>query len=134
MMDLSSVNYGAVLVAGVAAMVIGYLWYGPLFGSMWAKLSKMDMKGPKPNMAMQYGWMYIAAAVTAYVLAHFIELAGVTTISELWTPVFWIWLGFFAAGSAGRYLFPSKPFSLFAIDTIYHLVVLFVMGAILISM
>ncbi len=28
------VNLAAVLVAAVASMVIGFLWYGPLFGMM----------------------------------------------------------------------------------------------------
>lgn len=32
------VNYLAILVAAVLSMVLGFLWYGPLFGKEWTKL------------------------------------------------------------------------------------------------
>jgi hypothetical protein len=31
------VNYWAVLVCGIAAMAVGGLWYGALFGRTWAR-------------------------------------------------------------------------------------------------
>ena len=38
------INYIAVVGAAVAAMVIGFLWYGPLFGKQWTKLMNFDKK------------------------------------------------------------------------------------------
>ena len=32
-----SINYLAVLVSAVSAMVLGFLWFGPLFGKEWSK-------------------------------------------------------------------------------------------------
>ena len=29
------INYGAVVGAAVASMILGSLWYGPLFGKPW---------------------------------------------------------------------------------------------------
>ena len=29
------VNYLAVLIAGIVPMIVGAIWYGPLFGKRW---------------------------------------------------------------------------------------------------
>ena len=43
MLDLSGLNWLAILVATVAAFVLGGLWYGPLFGKAWmAALGKTE--------------------------------------------------------------------------------------------
>ncbi|MFN3694309.1 MAG: DUF1761 domain-containing protein, partial [Ignavibacterium sp.] len=36
-MNPVSINYLAVLVCGIISMVIGSLWYGPLFSKLWMK-------------------------------------------------------------------------------------------------
>src|SRR5216117_550063 len=36
-------NWVAIIVATVAAMVIGFLWYGPVFGKSWMTLSGRGM-------------------------------------------------------------------------------------------
>ena len=62
------INYWAVLGAAVAMMVIGALWYGPIFGRVWMKLmgydrqSMKDMK-LKPPAAMSL--MFLAALLSA---------------------------------------------------------------------
>ena len=38
------INYLAVLGAAAASIVLGFLWYGPLFGNQWAALMKFDKK------------------------------------------------------------------------------------------
>lgn len=66
-----SVSWLAILLATLAAMVIGWVWYGPLFGKQWRKsagLKKKDMKGS--------WWPIVAMAglslAQAIILAHFI--------------------------------------------------------------
>ncbi|HYU64967.1 MAG TPA: DUF1761 domain-containing protein, partial [Candidatus Paceibacterota bacterium] len=68
-----TLNYWAILVAAVAQMVIGALWYGPLFGKMWMHLTHRtmdDMKGQSAGSAYAMG--FVVALVSAYVLAHFV--------------------------------------------------------------
>ena len=37
------INYLAVILATIAAVVVGFVWYSPaLFGNQWAKLRGMD--------------------------------------------------------------------------------------------
>ncbi len=38
------VNYVAVVVAALANMVIGYVWFGPLFGKMYMRLQGMTQE------------------------------------------------------------------------------------------
>ena len=44
------VNYLAVLVSAIAMIVLGFIWYGPLFGKIWTKemgWTKADMEEAK---------------------------------------------------------------------------------------
>lgn len=52
-----------------------------------------------------------------------------TTIGSGARAGLWMWFGFIMAGGAFRYIFPFKPFRLFALDNAYQLVVFVVLGA-----
>ena len=129
------VNYVAVLIAGVSAMVTGSIWYGPLFGKTWIKLtgiSKGDMKNSE--MPKQYGLMFLGALVQSYVLSHFIHYAGaVGPILGAKTGLF-VAVGFVGASTLGNYIFAKRPMTLFYIDAGYALVNLGIMGAIIASL
>ena len=129
------VNYLAVILAAVAAMVVGSLWYGPLFGNAWMKLvgiSKADIN--KKEMPKLYGIMFIGALVEAYVLSHFIHYAGAYTLILGAKTGLWAWLGFVATTMVGNYMFAKRPMNLYYIDASYALVNLVIMGAIIASM
>lgn len=129
------VNYVAILVCGVAAMIIGSVWYGPLFGKTWTKLvglTKEDFEKGKKTMPQTYGMMFAAALVTSFVLAVIIESVGVVPgpITGM-MGAFWVWLGFVAAIKLSDVLFEKKPLKLYFIEIGYYFVFLMVAGAIL---
>ncbi|OGG07451.1 hypothetical protein A2872_02510 [Candidatus Gottesmanbacteria bacterium RIFCSPHIGHO2_01_FULL_42_12] len=132
------VNYPAVLLSAVAGMVIGFLWYGPLFGKQWMKLTEMkpDKKMVADNqMTTTYTLMFGSLLVMAYVLAHFVWYAapGSLTLFIAVKTAVWAWLGFVATYALTKFLFnPNKrpPLMLLAIDTGYYLATLMVMGLI----
>ena len=132
MLYLGTVNLIAVLGAAVAAMVIGSLWYGPLFGRHWMRLmgfSKKDMQNAKQKgIGKLYLINFLAGIVTAYVLAVLVEGA---TISAALMTGFWIWLGFFAAVMVGTILWEGKPLSLYFLNVFYWLVNVEAMAVIL---
>lgn len=135
------VNLFVVLIAAVASMGLGYLWYGPLFGKLWMK--EMSMKGSdmskaaKHGMAKSYGVMFVGSLVMAYVLAHAIVFAAtylkMTGISAGLMSGFWNWLGFIAPVTLGSVLWEGKSFKLWLINSGYWLVTLLTMGVILTS-
>lgn len=131
-----TVNYFAVLVAAVANMAIGALWYSPLlFGKLWmtfsglseGRLAELKARG----MGRLYGVNSIAALVMAFVLAHFVEIWGVFDMAGAAELAFWTWLGFIATIMLGSVLWEGKPILLYIINISYYLVSLFVMTGIL---
>ena len=130
---MAVINYLAVLVAAIASMALGMLWYGPLFGKLWMKLSGITPQSMKkmkltPKAAMTLG--FIGTLVTAYVLSHFVDLLSVTTWSGAAQFAFWAWLGLVAPVQLGAYLWEGKPFKLFVLNTVYNLLVLIVITGI----
>lgn len=124
------VNYVAVVLSAIFAMVVGYIWYGPLFGQTWMKLvgiSKESLK--KKKMLTPYGVMFAGALVEAYILSIFIHYSGAYTIINGAKTGLWAWLGFVAPVMLGNYMFSKKPLKLFKIDAGYGLVSLLLMGA-----
>lgn len=134
---LVPINYLAVLLCAISNMIIGSLWYGPLFGKAWTKLvgfNQEKMENAKKDMSTSYGGMFLSSLVMAYVLAHFIWYAApgsLTLFISIKTAV-WAWLGFVGTVSLSKFLFSpdKKSVNLLFIETGYHLVALIVMGLI----
>ena len=134
------VNYLAVLVAAVANMGIGFLWYGPLFGKMWTELMGWGAMTPERIADRQkkarpaYAISFVSALVMAYVLLHVIFFANAYAPSGLQSGLsggFWMWLGFVAPVTVGSVLWDGKPWKLWVINAGYYLVALLIMGTIL---
>jgi sterol desaturase/sphingolipid hydroxylase (fatty acid hydroxylase superfamily) len=130
------VNYVAVIVAAVVSMVIGFFWYSEsLFGKHWMKYMKFTKKDV--NKAKEKGMgktmltMFITTLIMAYILAHFIKILGIDTMSGGVQVAFWIWLGFLATTQLGAVLWENKPLGLYYINTGHSLVSMVIMGAIL---
>ena len=72
------VNLPAVLVAAVIPMIVGALWYGPLFGKRWLALMETTEEeiAKDFNPWKTYGVSFLLALVTAYVLAQLLSMPG----------------------------------------------------------
>ena len=63
----------AILTAAVVNFIVGFIWYGPLFGKTWMKVvgitkkeaEKMHKKGMKVNMLKEF----VLGLITVYILA-----------------------------------------------------------------
>lgn len=123
-------NYLAILVAAIANMVIGFLWYGPIFGKKWMALSGMTEEQMKSvNPGPLYVQSFVMTLLTYFVLARFV--AGAVTPIEGIKVAFLIWLGFVMTVQFTASLFSTKPRALFYLDTGYQLTTYIVAGAIL---
>lgn len=130
------VNVGSSLLIALILFVLGFLWYGPLFGNLWIKLSKMPavevakakkkgMKGMWKSMVLNF----LGNFVMVYVLAGFISILGITSPMQGAIIGFWVWLGFFACTTLlGSVLWDNKPWGLFALNGLYWLVCLKLAG------
>jgi len=135
-----AVSWGAIVLCGVAAMVLGSIWYSPMtpIGRAWIKESghtKESMeKAMKQGMAWRYVLAFVGSLVTAYVISHFADYLVVKNLNDGMTMVFWLWLGIAVPILLGDVLWDNKTWKLFAINAGYQLVLLLVMGSIIASM
>ena len=42
-MEFAQVNWIAIVIVAVFNMILGTLWYGPLFGKLWMRIIGVDM-------------------------------------------------------------------------------------------
>ncbi len=133
------INYAAVIVAGVVNMVLGFIWYGPLFGKQWAEMmgftaERME-KTKSADMNKSYAIMMAGSFIMAYILAHFFVFASTYTftfgLSAGLMVGLWSWLGFIAPVTVGSVLWEGKPWKLWLINSGYYLVGLLLMGMVL---
>lgn len=135
-MDIS-INYLAILGAGMSSMIIGALWYSPyLFGNIWRKLSGMTDEKIEQAKSQSTGKLYainfIATLIMSFVLAHFAKIWEAESIYDSWRLAFLLWLGFIVTTALGSVLWEKKPVRLYLINVAYYLIALFVMAIILV--
>lgn len=71
-MDISNINFLAVTAAALSTFVVGWLWYGPLFGRAWMSavgLSTEDLK--EGSMIRLFGLAFVFELIMAINLALF---------------------------------------------------------------
>ncbi len=131
-----SVNFLAIAVATIAAMIIGWLWYEKLFAEKWSKLMKLNKKKAKESKKKSTFIMLILAIVQAFILSHFIVYAsyfypdmsgvGIGVITGFWT-----FIGFAFPYVVASNMYAKRPDELTKIEAGNQLVTFLVMGAIL---
>ncbi|OGE86018.1 MAG: hypothetical protein A3J48_03225 [Candidatus Doudnabacteria bacterium RIFCSPHIGHO2_02_FULL_46_11] len=133
---MNDVNLLAVLVAAVASMIIGSIWYGPLFGKQFIQAMGMDKWSPekqaaeKKKMGMTYALQFVGSLVMFYVLAGFIGRMGDLTLNEGVITALWVWIGFAVPFKLAEEIWGGNM-KLFWIGIGSHLVTLLAAGAII---
>lgn len=130
-MDLSNINYLAVLVAAVSFFVIGGLWYSPLlFSEVWLKEANLSREVlRKANPLAVFGFSFILSLIISFNLAAFLGPdagykwgIGAGALAAI---------GWVAASLGILYLFEKRSFRLFLINAGYFTVAFMVAGAII---
>jgi hypothetical protein len=136
---MPDVNYLAVLVAAIISMVLGFLWYGPIFGKKWIALMNFtpaSMEAAKAKgMAKSYALMVLGSLLMAYILSHNLVFGssylGTEGVVAGLNVGFWNWLGFVVPVTMGSVLWEGKSWKLWWLNVGYYLVSMLLMGIIL---
>ena len=134
-MDLQ-INFWAVLVSAVSAIVIGSVWYGPLFGKKFMalmgfeKLSADEQAAMKKGMAKTYALQFLSSVLMLGVLAWLLPALGAASAVGGMKAAFWVWLGFVMPVQLGQQLWGGKM-GLFWLGAGNMLLTLLAAGAIL---
>jgi hypothetical protein len=135
-MDLSSINWLAVVVCVLVSMVSGSLWYNPktFFPTWWKVVGKSEQPGMQ-NMGMTWALTILSSFVQAVAMAFMVPamgslMGGTTLVSGAMTG-FMLWLGFVAPTYLVNKLFAGHGLKIWAIEVGNHLVNFLLFGAIL---
>ena len=88
----------AIIVGAVATFVFGFLWYGPLFGKQWMKLSgntpeKME-GGKMEGMAGKMVTSAVLSLITSGVVSWLLPVLAPVSFEDFLKWILLIWLGF----------------------------------------
>ena len=133
-----SINYLAVLVCAVLAMVVGYVWYGPMFGRKWMEIAGASPDDLEARKKMQKGVtvlyivQFLLTLFQVYVLAYYI--AGWTDASGVENSL-WIWAAFIMPTVAATAMWNNDSakvsWARFLIQAGYQLVIFVIFGLVL---
>lgn len=133
MTDLSTLNWLAIIVAAISSIIVGGVWYGPLFGKIWMEENGFaaddvaDAKGPIIKTI-------IANGIVALTMAYLMPVMGLSGWYQGAYLGATLALFIQGAGSYQNYAFERKSNRLFFIHLGNSVLGMGVMGAILGSM
>ena len=129
----SGINYWAVLVAGVAYMALGAIWYAPpIFGNTWLKgIGKTKEQIASSSSAMNYIWALIASFVAAYGIARIMVWTGGSSITDGLKVAFVAGICFVLTSFSVNDCFEHRPKGLTIGNILYHVIGLLIAGVII---
>lgn len=130
-----------IIIAVVVSMVAGFIWYGPLFGKIWCKITGVDMEVAKNDPATKKRMPLLAATnmglslITVFMLAVIFSRLHVTDVKTGIHLAFFLFMGFIFPLEGGFALWSGKPrrlaWEMFFVMTGYQLVMFMLYGVIL---
>lgn len=125
------INGLAVLVVAVISILLGMLWYGPLFGKLWMRGVGMKKMSKPKNMGLIYLGMIVNVLILVCALAYVLSVLGIVSagFGIMWGLI--IWFGFMIPLLFEPVLWTKQKLSVFFINAGYRLVMMVIAGAIL---
>jgi hypothetical protein len=131
-MDFAAVNWIAVVVAAVASMALGFVWYMALANQWMAALGKTREQISMGSSATPFIISFVMQLVMAYFLALFMpKLLGSVSVANGLLAGFLLWLGFVITTMITNHRYQGSKWSLTVIDGGYFLGVLLVQGVVI---
>jgi hypothetical protein len=132
------------IVGAIVSMVVGFVWYGPLFGKknmevmgmkdMMESMTAEEKKGMHKKMLPSYLANLLVAFVQFYALGFFAAFIGRLTVTGAIVYGAFLWLGFIVPIEAGNAIWSGKSkklsWTMFGLSSGYQFVVM-LLGAIL---
>ena len=130
-------SYITIIGAGVVAMIVGSIWFGPLFGKKWMEICGVTGADEAKRKQMQkealplYAIQFVLVLLQIYVLGNLISFTGGNGMGV----AFFMWLGFVMPTIAGSAMWNNNTtrmkWAAFLIQAGYNLVLFIILGYIL---
>lgn len=113
----------AVLVAGFVPMIVGALWYGPIFGKRWLGLMGLTEEEVAKDFdpLKTYGVSFVLALATAFVLDQLIHASGDSVLAGVHVALLAV-IGFVLPSGHQSVAFEKRKTGLFWLNLGYNFV------------
>jgi len=137
------IDFMAVAIAVIACFFFGFIWFTVLFGKAWAIEMDFDPdEKPEPSaMIKSIAINTFGTFLLVWVFAHNIAVWNPTTWGlspsemsdgmNIAMAAIWTWLGFFIPVQLSHVAWGKASWKLFAINSMYHLLNLFIIASII---
>ncbi len=127
-------SYVTIIGAGVIAMIVGGIWFGPLFGKKWMEIIGATDMDKEKRAEMQkkalplYGVQFVLVLLQVYILGNLILYTGGNGMGV----ALFMWLGFVMPTIAGSSMWNNNTarvkWAMFLIQAGYNLVLFLIFG------
>lgn len=121
-----SFNWLAIIAAVLMAFIFGSVWYGPLFGKLWAKemgfkKGKITFKKMIPSLSLQLVQTFLTTYVLAHMVRFWLQLIHASNQEDFLCYNgliigFLTWVGFYVPMQLGKVAWEQKSWKLFSIN------------------
>jgi hypothetical protein len=127
-LDLSTLNYWAVLLAALSMFMVGGIWYSGPLSKVWLRETGLKGKDLQSGVALSFGGTFLLSLLAAFILAMFIGTEADAYFGAFAGLMVGVWI---ATALGTNYLYERKSLTLFLINAGYNLIGFTVMGAVL---
>ncbi len=132
-MTYTAINYWAVLVAALAYMILGAIWYSPaLFGGAWMRgIGKTKEQVAAGFSPVKFLWALIGSFIAAYGIARIMSWAGGNSPADGLMVGLLAAICFVLTAMTVNDIMENRPRSLTVINVLYHIIGFALMGLII---
>ena len=136
MPDWGAIPWAGVLVAVVATQILGFLWYGPLFGKTWmGALGKtpetMKADPNQASMAQAITGGVVSSIFSSVAMAIILSLSATPDLESGVKIGLLVGVGFMAASMVSGGLYEGRPQQLTWVNASYAVLQMTMIGAII---
>jgi hypothetical protein len=134
-----SINFIAVLVAALAAFIIGFLLHGPILGKLWMRLANIHPTGNEKlsDMLPQMFWNFVVNIITATGIALCVAVLSESIFSTQISVLngiiigLMVWVFFVCTTTSIEVIWMGKSFKLWLYEMFCSLIVMVTIGLII---
>jgi hypothetical protein len=132
-MEMGTVNFFSIIVAALAYMILGAIWYSPaLFGNAWLRgIGKTREQVTAEFSPVNYVLGLITSFISAYGIARIMAWTGRDSISDGVVIGLLVGICFILAPLIINNVYEKRPKSLTLINALYHTTGFIIIGIIM---
>ncbi len=125
-----TIDWVGVVISVVAAMVIGGLWYGPLFAKDWMNFIGKSREELRAQGGIGYMFAIVGAFILAIVMSYVTQWAAAEGFGEGLLVGAVMWAGFVVSTAVTGSVFEARPWGLILINSGNSLLTFMIVGGI----